>query len=120
MVEGYDFLQRQIANCDERLQQYMAVLPARAMESEEVVEEPAKGSQQPRKSKPRSKNQPRFDLGSELHRVFGVDLTRIDGINVMTAQVILAELGPDLSAFPGEGQFALHRASRGGERRVCR
>jgi len=38
--------------------------------------------------------------------VFGVDLTRIDGIKVMTAQVILAELGPDLSAFPSEGQFA--------------
>src|ERR1039457_5771860 len=106
VVEGYDFLQRQIANCDERLQQYMAVLPARPVESEEVVEEPAKGSQQRRQSKPRSKNQPRFDLGSELRRVFGVDLTRIDGIKVMTAQVILAELGPDLSAFPSEGQFA--------------
>jgi len=106
VVEGYDFLQRQIATCDERLQQYMAVLPARPMESEEVVEEPAKGSQQRRQSKPRSKNQPRFDLGSELRRVFGVDLTRIDGIKVMTAQVILAELGPDLSAFPSEGQFA--------------
>ena len=77
VVEGYDFLQRQIATCDERLQQYMAVLPARPMESEEVVEEPAKGSQQRRQSKPRSKNQPRFDLGSELRRVFGVDLTRI-------------------------------------------
>src|ERR1017187_4701232 len=106
VVEGYDFLQRQIATCDERLQQYMAVLPARPMESEEVVEEPAKGSKNRRKSKPRRKNQPGFDLESELHRVFGVDLTRIDGIKVMTAQVILAELGPDLSAFPSEGQFA--------------
>jgi hypothetical protein len=79
VVEGYDFLQRQIANCDERLQQYMAVLPARAMESEEVVEEPAKGSQQPRKPKPRRKNQPGFDLESELHRVFGVVLGACDG-----------------------------------------
>ena len=33
VVEGYDFLQRQIATCDERLQQYMAVLPARPVES---------------------------------------------------------------------------------------
>ena len=38
--------------------------------------------------------------------MFGVDLTGIDGIKVMTAQVILAELGPGLSAFPREGQFA--------------
>jgi len=44
VVAGYDFLQRQIANCDERLQQYMAVLPARPMGSEEVVEEPVLGS----------------------------------------------------------------------------
>jgi transposase len=35
-----------------------------------------------------------------------VDLTRIDGIKIMTAQVILAELGPDLSAFPDEDHFA--------------
>jgi len=73
---------------------------------EEVVEEPATGSQQRRNSKLRRKNQPSFDLESELRRVFGVDLTHIDGIKVMTAQVILAELGPDLSAFPSEGQFA--------------
>ena len=35
-----------------------------------------------------------------------MDLTRIDGINAMTAQVILSELGPDLSAFPNEDHFA--------------
>ncbi len=36
----------------------------------------------------------------------GVDLTRIDGIDVMTAQVILSEIGPDFSAFPDENHFA--------------
>ena len=55
--------------------------------------------------KPR-KNQPGFDLRAELHRILGVDLTRIDGIDVMTAQVILTELGPDLSGFPSEGDFS--------------
>ena len=35
-----------------------------------------------------------------------MDLTRIDGIDVMTAQVILTELGPDLSGFPSEGDFS--------------
>src|ERR1039458_8498474 len=37
------------------------------------------------------------DVAAELHRSFGVDLTRIDGIKIMTGQVILSELGPDLS-----------------------
>lgn len=44
-------------------------------------------------------------MGAELRRTMGVDLTQIDGINVMTAQTILAELGADLSAFPSEGHF---------------
>jgi len=35
-----------------------------------------------------------------------VDLTSIDGIDVMTAQTILSELGTDLSAFPTENHFA--------------
>ena len=63
------------------------------------------GGKEARTKRPR-KNQPHFDLRAELRRIFGVDLTRIDGIDVMTAQVILSELGPDLSAFPNEGAFS--------------
>jgi transposase len=46
-----------------------------------------------------------FDLRAEMYRISGVDLTRIDGINALTAQTVLAEIGPDLSRFPSEGQF---------------
>ena len=35
-----------------------------------------------------------------------MDLTRIDGIDIMTGQVILSEVGPDLSGFPDEDHFA--------------
>ncbi len=45
-------------------------------------------------------------MEAELKRVMGVDLTRIDGVKVMTAQTIYAEVGADLSAFPTEGHFA--------------
>jgi transposase len=51
-------------------------------------------------------NRPAFDLGAELARLMGVDLRIIDGIDVMTAQTIYSELGPDLSAFPNEHAFA--------------
>ena len=40
-----------------------------------------------------------------LWRFSGVDLTRIDGLSVGGAQVILAEVGPDLAAFPSEKDF---------------
>jgi transposase len=105
VVEGFDFYQRQMAACDQQLRKYLAALPDRPA-AQEGVTEPVKDSKKRRRSTTRRKNQPGFALEPELHRIFGVDLTRIDGIKVMTAQVILSELGPDLSAFPSEGAFA--------------
>ena len=40
-----------------------------------------------------------------LWRFAGADLTRIDGISAKTAQVVLAEIGTDLRAFPKESSF---------------
>jgi transposase len=45
-------------------------------------------------------------MTAELKRICGVDLTSIDGINVMTAQTILAEVGTDLSGFKNEHHFS--------------
>jgi transposase len=106
VVECFDFYQRQMADCDQQLRKYLAALPDRPVAREGVVTVPAKDSKKGRRSTTRRKNQPGFAVEPELHRIFGVDLTRIDGIKVMTAQVILSELGPDLSAFPSEGAFA--------------
>jgi transposase len=38
-------------------------------------------------------------------RFSGVDLTRIDGIRVGAAKIILTEVGPNLAAFPSESDF---------------
>jgi transposase len=102
VVESYDFYCKQIQKCDAQLQIFMASLPDRARASED----PGPSEKQRRKISKRTKNQPGFDLHGELQRTMGVDLTRIDGIDVVTAQVILSELGSDLSAFPTEGDFA--------------
>jgi transposase len=51
-------------------------------------------------------NEPGFDLRSHLYRIFGVDLTAIPGISVLTAHVILSEIGPDLSKFRSAAAFA--------------
>ena len=44
-------------------------------------------------------------LASELKRIYGVDLTRIDGIDVIISQTILAELGTDFSHWQDENHF---------------
>jgi transposase len=113
-VDGYDFQQKKITQCDQQLEKYLRVQPTRQVAGDDVAEasevQPAVGEPQKKRrrrtAKPKpKKNQPAFDLGAELHRLMGVDLTRIDGINLCTAQVIYSEVGPDLSDFPNEANF---------------
>jgi hypothetical protein len=54
----------------------------------------------------RNGNDPRFDLRSELYRIAGVDLTDVPGVSAITAQVILTEVGPDVSRFRNASAFA--------------
>jgi transposase len=106
-VDGWDFAHRQMRDCDAKLKMYLSALPARVLSGEEPAV--AAGTDTTRKNRktPKPKgNAPDFDLRSELTRIAGVDLTTIDGIDVMTAQTILAEVGADLSAFPSEDHFA--------------
>jgi transposase len=51
-------------------------------------------------------NEPSFDLRGHLYRIFGVDLTAIPGISILTAHTLLAEVGPDLSRFSSASAFA--------------
>jgi transposase len=96
-LEVYDFLHRQMAACDEQIEAYMGTLKARGPE-----QSPAQVASPPPS---RRKNQAHFDLRAELTRIAGVDLTRIPGIEALTAQSIVAELGADLSVFPTEKHF---------------
>ena len=51
-------------------------------------------------------NDVRFDATGPLFRALGAVLTEVEGIDVGTALVILAELGIDVSRFPTEKHFA--------------
>jgi transposase len=57
------------------------------------------------KGKKGSRNAPPFDMRSELYRITGIDGAQINGLDVLTAQTVMAEAGADLSAFPTEKQF---------------
>jgi transposase len=109
VVDSYDFHQKQIAACDVQLQRYLSALPIRSGPGASEPSPADVPSEKPNKQRRHKlqKNQPTFDLAAELQRTMGVDVTAIDGVDVMTTQVILSELGPDLSAsFPSEGHFA--------------
>ena len=94
-VDMYDFYQKRITECDEQLQKHLASFnPALSVDAPK------------QKAKKQAKNAPRFNLGSELQRITGVDLTRIDGIDVMVAQTIVSEVGLDMSRWKTESHFA--------------
>ncbi|WP_346014399.1 IS110 family RNA-guided transposase [Rubrivivax gelatinosus] len=63
---------------------------------------------EPERGKKRSKarNAPKFDLRTRLFQMCGVDLTRIDGLDVTTALVVASETGTDMSKFPSDKRFA--------------
>jgi len=71
--------------------------------------EQLKTAEAPKHPKPTKERQLRKDGGLELRerlwRATGQDLTRIDGISAHAAQVIIAELGMGVGAFPDERHF---------------
>jgi transposase len=106
-VDSYRFLRQQMQECDRKLEEYLASLPTRTLNvpARREGEEAATPQKKKKAKKPRG-NEPEWDLAAELKRICGVDLTTIDGINVMTAQTIVAEVGTDMSRFENENHFA--------------
>ncbi len=92
-VALFDAYAEQLRQCDHQLEQML-----RKLKRHEV-----KAADKKRRSS--NKNAPQFDLRSYLVGMCGVDLTRIDGIEVTTALKVISEVGTDLSRFPSVKHF---------------
>jgi transposase len=97
-LAAFRHYQELIAACDREIAQLLETFESK-MDSPGGSLLESQDGQNPRAG------EPRFDLQSHLYRIFGVDLTRIPGINVLTTQTRLAEIGPDLSQFPSAPEF---------------
>jgi len=93
-LDAFDFCGTQLGQCDSEIEAQLQRLHTHDGD-------PAKG-----KKRGRARNAPRFDLRKQLFQMCGVDLTRIDGIDVTTALVVVSEIGVDLSRFPSDKHFA--------------
>ncbi len=98
-LEMYDAYQRRVAECDEQLQKHLARFA-------DTIAPPAKEGLPPKKKKKQNKNNPHFHLADELQRITGVDLTRIDGVDVFVAQTVISEVGLDMGRWKTEAHFA--------------
>lgn len=144
-------VQEQIKKCNHQLMEYTRQLEASTIVAKPIVPvkivslniEPGVTELQlapaaaVRPAKPRkktSKNEPDGPWHQELHRFFGVDLTLIPSISVLTGITLMTELGNDLSAFKTAQHFSswlclcpdnetsagkvLHRSTRRSQNRV--
>ncbi len=93
-LEAFDFIGRQVSDCDREIEMQLE-----ALQIHDGI--PAKG-----KKRSRARNAPKFDLRTQLFRMCGVDLTRIDGVDVTTALAVISETGADMSRFPTAAHFA--------------
>jgi transposase len=82
-LDTYRFVQSQIAECDARIEQHLALFEDRA-----------------------TLGKPTRDLKSQLHRICGVDLTKIPGIKEKAASIIISEVGLEMTRWNTEKQFS--------------
>ena len=92
--------QKLMAECDREIEEQLTTFDATA----DVLAKPLASAKVNRRH--RFTNEPAFDLRGHLYRIFGVDLTAIPGISVLTAHTLLAEVGPDVSRFRSAAAFA--------------
>jgi transposase len=89
-LELYDFHLAKIQQCDQSIQADLDALQSRA----DISNDPMPASGHHRKMR---KHGPRFDLRQQLYSVTGVDLTQVDGFDVQIAQIIISEIGTDMT-----------------------
>jgi len=96
-VEAYEVYQRQIQDCDQEMEAYLAALDSKV---DDKNLPPSKG----KSSKPKG-NAPHFDLRGHLYRITGVDFTQIHGLDASSVYSIISEVGLDPGAFPAVKNF---------------
>jgi len=96
----YDFYTAQVQECDTYIEQhYAAIKPV----DEEQTPPPLGPDPKPNSH---AKNAPAFDVRAGLYRILGVDLTAIAGLEASSAQILVSEIGTDMSKWPTEKHFA--------------
>jgi len=97
----YRDLQKMIGECEQEIGQMMEAVPAKV----DVAKKPLPPSQKRSRYKANAlRSIP--DLREKQYRILGVDLTQIPGINTLTVQDVLSEVGPDLSGFRSGSAFS--------------
>ncbi|WP_316431088.1 IS110 family transposase [Leptolyngbya sp. NK1-12] len=92
----YDLHQQQIAACDEQIEQCLLKFDAKTEQA------PPEAKNKRRKT---TQNAPAFDLRGQLYRISGIDFTQIPGLDALSVQTILSEVGLESNRFASVKHF---------------
>ena len=93
----YRIYQGKIAECDREIEALLSTFEDRSDGKTPKTRRGRKGSQH---------NAPKFDVRTQLHRMTGVDLSEIEGIDAYTALKVISETGIDMTKWPTAKHFA--------------
>ena len=96
--QTYQWVQRQMDECDVELEKALAQVKANpaAVLPEQRPPNPA-GTIPKKRKKKCAGNAPKKDFTAELTRICGIDLTQVVGLNVLSVLMLIAEIGVDVS-----------------------
>jgi len=98
--ERYACYQQNIAECDTQIEAHLRTFDRKIEGSAPPLPTPTRRPQNARR------HAPHVALHPQLYRISGVDLTRSDGIEVLTAPTLMAEIGLEMSRWKNEKPFA--------------
>jgi len=99
-LQIYRYYHQMLAECDQEIESQLNSFASQINLDKKPLPPPTSS---PRKGK---RNEPNFDLRGQMYRLIGTDLTQIDGISAVTAQIFFSEIGQNLDKFPTKENFA--------------
>ena len=99
----YDFLHEQINECDKEIDRLV-----KRLTDQQRADGPTTSGKESGRKRCNAPEKNILDLHRELIRITGVDLTKIEAIDAMTAFTVISEQGVDMSQFPSVKHFCSH------------
>jgi transposase len=109
-LEGWQFYQKQIEQCDQRIDKALAAIPKAVPAAKPPPLKPiptdanATATQRP-KRRHQGHNAPSLDFTPALVRICGTDLMKVCGLNLLSVLMLIGEIGVDMSRWRSARAF---------------
>jgi len=106
---AWEFYQEQMRLCDLQIEEQLKRMPSAPPRPAEEAKAPAdplaSRTPRPKAKQSRKRNDPERDLGPELARICGIDLTAAHGLRLLTVLTIISEIGVNMSKWRSAKAF---------------